>query len=150
MSLTAPLNQIGVTIYACEGAPATLDAAGFGDLTWDEVHQAEEFPEHGATSEDQTVMVAKTGLALHYNGGKDGGVYTIPYVYQADSAGQNILRNNKNGAGSVSLKIVERDGMIKYILGVVGPVRWMRIHPSVHKGQTAEIRTHAEPIEVAP
>lgn len=148
MPLVSPSNQIGLTVFVSDGAPATLDASGFGDLTWTEVADIEMWPESGTTSADQTVTTIKDGLDVHYNGAKDAGVLVIPYIYRATDPGQVIIRNRKNGGpgDEVSFKTVEADGTIMYFLGVLGPVRRLQIEASTHKGETVELRTIAEEV----
>lgn len=149
MSLTAPVSQVGTTVYIAEGAPATENQAGYEALAWDKISKVTEFPETGDASEDGTVTTLEEGRVEHFNGARDQGSLVIPYVFVSSDAGQQMCRANENSSTEFSLKVVDNDGTVNYYVGVIGPVRDLARVPNTNKGQSVEFRTISGRITVA-
>lgn len=142
--MAAAISYIGAVIGAVVATPATVDAAGFGALTYVTIGKIATWGEVGDTSGDVAIDLLE-GRIEHVNGAKDGG--EIPFAFRSDNdAGQTLLRNNNNTNNEVSFKITDPDGQIAYFYGKVANVRDNERSSSSYKGQTGVVRVNSATI----
>lgn len=142
--MAAPISYIGATIGCVVGAPATVDAAGFGALAYVPIGKIVSWGEIGDTAADITIETLE-GRVEHVNGAKDGGA--VPFTIRHDTdAGQAILKAQSNTNNEVSFKITDPDGQIAYFHGKVANVRDSAREASAYKGFTGEVRVNSATI----
>lgn len=142
MALT---TYIGATIAVVAGAPATLDSAGFGALTYATVGKITEWGEVGDQSEDvsETTLAGRT---YHANGALDGGSVPFTILLDGADAGQTVMKTKNNTNDEVSVKITDPDGEIAYYHGKVASLRDRARNASTMKGMTGEFRVNSPTI----
>lgn len=143
--MAVAISYIGATIAIVVGTPATVDAAGFGALTYATIGKIASWGEMGDTSNDIPVDLLD-GRVEHVNGSKDGGA--IPFTIRADSddLGQPVLKAQSNTNTEVSIRVVDPDGAISYCHGKVANVRDTAREPGSYKGFTGEVRVNSATI----
>ena len=144
--MAAAISYIGATIGCVVGAPATVDAAGFGALTYVPSGKIVSWGEVGDTAADITVETLE-GRVEHVNGARDGGAIAFTFRHDTD-AGQAILKAQSNTNNEVSFKITDPDGQIAYFHGKVANVRDAAREASAYKGFTGEVRVNSATIRV--
>lgn len=113
-------TSTGITFSVVQGAPATVDAAGFAALTFVEVGEVTDLPEYGPTTEVVTHQPLKTGITEKYAGFTDNGSLAVGLGQDASDAGQVILRASQelaNKGTAYSFKTEFPDGTIDYYSG---------------------------------
>lgn len=141
------ISYIGATLGVVASTPATVDASGFGALTYVTCGKIVSFGQTGDTSEDIGVALLE-GRNVHVNGLKDGGAVPFAYQYELTDAGQVILRAQSNSNTTVSFKITDPDGKIEYFHGVVANVQQNERAAGSYKGQSGEVRINSPVITV--
>lgn len=144
------MTYIGATVEVAAGKPATIDAAGFGALSFSEIGEILEWGEIGDTSEDSTETTLK-GRVMHTNGAVDGGTSDFTFLRSKDSSdtGQALLIAKNNTNDDVSFKITDPDGEISYFHGKVANVRDRARSASTQKGMTGQARINCAVVRVA-
>lgn len=150
MALEAPLTQVGTTFYISAGAPATFDQSGCEAKSYTKVGKVVTIPAMGDSSEDGQISSLEEGRILHFNGIKDYAPFVVPFIFDADDAGQVIVRAGANSSTEYTAKIIDADGYVKYVVGVMGPVMDDERAGSTNKGQTFEFRPISGELVIAP
>lgn len=143
----AAISNIGVLLGVSVASPATVDAAGFGALTYTNVGALISIGETGDESEDISIPLV-AGRTLHVNGAKDGGSRDFAYQYEIADAGQVLLRANNNNNTDVSFRITDADGKIEYFYGRIANLKMNERTSSTYKGQTGQLRVNSNVITV--
>lgn len=143
----AAISYIGATLGISVATPATVDAAGFGALTYTAVGKVISIGETGDESEDISIPLL-SGRTLHVNGAKDGGSRDFAYQYEVADAGQVLIRANTNNNVDVSVKITDPDGKIEYFYGRLANVKRTERTSSAYKGEKGQIRVNSDVITV--
>jgi hypothetical protein len=118
----AVITSTGTLLALVVAEPATVDAAGFGALTYVNVGELTDLPEYGASAEVVTHNPLATGITEKYKGFINNGSMSLSLARDADDAGQIILAScvtgiNKNA--EVSFRVTYQDGSIDYFTGKV-------------------------------
>ena len=143
----AAISYIGATLGVSVAVPATVDAAGFGALTYTAVGAMISIGETGDESEDITIPLL-AGRTLHVNGAKDGGSRDFAYQYEIADAGQILLRANTNNNTDVSFRITDPDGKIEYFYGRVAGAKRSERTSSAYKGEKGQLRVNSNVVTV--
>lgn len=139
----ALITYIGAAVAVVAATPATIDAAGFGALTWSAtVGRITEWGEVGDTSEDVTETTL-AGRTYHANGSLDGGSVAFTILIDGSDAGQTILKAKNNTNDEVSVRITDPDGQIAYFHGKVANLRDRARNASTMKGMSGEFRVNS-------
>lgn len=111
------------TLFALVAAePATIDAAGFGALTFTNVGEITELPEYGANAEVVSHQPLATGRTEKYKGFINNGSMSIQCARDSDDAGQALLALGVTGINKNvehSFRITYQDGSIDYFTGKI-------------------------------
>ena len=140
------ISYIGSTISCVVGVPATVDAAGFGALSYTVIGKVASWPPVGDTSAKIEVELLD-GRKEYVAGIKDGGSGEFKLRYDSD-AGQTILVANSNLNVEISFKILHPDGKIAYQYGKVSDVRDLPLEPGSYKGFTGTVSINSATIRV--
>ena len=144
--MAAAISYIGSVIACVAATPATIDAAGFGALSYTTIGKIASFGSVGDSSADIPVELLD-GRTEHVNGVKDGGA--IPFAFRFDTdAGQTLLVNNSNNNVDLSFKITDPDGKLAYFYGKVANVKDNERAPGSYKGLTGEVRVNSATVRV--
>jgi len=142
----ADLNFCGSTLAVVAATPATIDVAGFAQLSWAAtIPSLVDISELGDTSQDIPIPYLN-GRTSHVNGAVDGGEVNITYAWDTSESGQVILRNNQNNNVQLSFRVTDPDGRVSYFSGVVANIRDLARNTGNYKGQTAVIRVRTPTI----
>jgi hypothetical protein len=136
----APEPAIGGTISIIASVPTTEDASAYEALSWVEIGKVKSLPETVEQAAAGTETLLKTGITQHFNGARMVPPFSIPYVFDADDAGQTIVRSNFNGSTEVSIKIAYADGREDYLQAVLGNLGDDEQTTDSSLGQTIEVR----------
>lgn len=141
------ITYIGAAIAVSAATPATVDAAGFGALTWTPVGHITEWGELGDSSEDvsETTLAGRT---FHANGSLDGGAVPFTILIDGANSGQTILKTNNNTNTTVSVRVTDPDGQIAYLHGVVANLKDRQRTSGTMKGMSGEIRVNSATVRV--
>ena len=111
------------TLFAIVAAsPATIDAAGFGALTYENVGEVVESGEIGADIALITHMPLATGVVEKFKGFKNFGSFTLGFADDITDAGQLVLDSGATGANENvqhSARITLQDGTFIYFTNKV-------------------------------
>jgi hypothetical protein len=143
--MTAAISYIGATIGCVVGLPGTIDAAGFGGLTFQNIGKIASWAEVGDTHADIAIELLD-GRVEHVNGSADGGAIAFAIRSDGDSTGQPILKAQSGTNNEVSFRIVDPDGEIAYFHGKLANVRDNAREPGAYKGFTGEVRVNSATI----
>lgn len=113
-------TSTGITLSVVQDEPATIDAAGFENLTFVEVGEVTEVPEFGPNTEVVTHQPLATGVTEKYPGFTDNGSLAISMGQDAEDAGQTIMLESQelaNKGAVYSFSIEFNDGTIDYFTG---------------------------------
>lgn len=143
----ALITYIGAVIAVSAAAPATIDSAGFGALTYTAVGRITEWGEVGDSAEDVTETTL-AGRTYHANGALDGGAVAFTILIDGTDAGQTILKTKNNTNDEVSVKVTDPDGQITYFHGKVANLRDRQRTASTMKGMTGEFRVNSATVRV--
>lgn len=116
MALT---EGIGGFLSASAALPTTFDAAGFSTMTFIEISEITEVPEHGGVNAVVGYTPLRTGLKNKFHGERDNGSLTIPIAFDPTDDGQNLVRDAWKSKDEISLQETFSDGSAQYFLGKV-------------------------------
>lgn len=138
---TSPEAMIGTTVSIIASTPTSEDVSGYEALSWVEIGKiVAPVPEMNESSGTGTLTLLKDGVTQHYNTAKVLNPFDLTYVYDADDAGQVIVRDNYNGAAEVSVKIEYPDSKVKYCQAVLGDLRTMEATEENYHGEMINVR----------
>jgi len=112
-------SSAGSDISVCLSQPSTLDAAGYGALTYIEIGEVTAIPSHGDTFNKIEHKPLKRRRVRKLKGTVDGGSYTLAMAYAPGDDGQQALLTALAMDTSVSFRETLQDGTIIYTLGLV-------------------------------
>lgn len=115
----ATTEGIGGFVSVSAPAPATFDATGYAALTWTEVGEVTEIPEHGPEHSEVTHTPLKTGIVDKYHGELNYGSISLPMALDVADAGQTILRSALASKDAISFRLTYSDGSVEYTTGKV-------------------------------
>jgi hypothetical protein len=138
----AAISYIGGTVAVSVATPGTVDASGFGALTYTVVGNMISFGETGDEAADISIPLL-SGRTLHVNGAKDGGSRKFAYQYELSDAGQVLIRANTNNNTDVSVKITDPDGKIEYFYGRIANLKRSERTSAAFKGESGEFRVNS-------
>lgn len=115
----ATTEGIGASVEVSATAPGTYDTTGYAALTWTEVGEVTEIPEHGPEYSEVTHSPLKTGIVNKYHGELNYGSVSLPMAFDSADAGQTILRGAITSKDEISFKLTYSDGSIEYTSGKV-------------------------------
>ena len=144
----ADSSNVGVVITVVAATPATIDAAGFGALSWTAtLGELAMFGEVGDKSASVDIPRV-SGRTTHVNGAVDGGEIPFAVHYELTDAGQVIMRANANGATTVSFRKTYPDGKIIYFYGKLANVVYNEVSPTTNKGMKGVVRVNSAIVTV--
>lgn len=112
----------GVLFAIVAASPATIDAAGFGALTYENVGEVVDVPEIGADVALVTHMPLATGIVAKFKGFKNFGSFALGFADDITDAGQLVLESGATGANENvqhSARITLQDGTFIYFTNKV-------------------------------
>lgn len=117
-------TSTGLILAVSAGEPATVDASGFGALTYTTVGEVTDVPEYGPTTDVVNHQPLATGITEKYKGFTDYGSTSVGLGYDSSDAGQTILKTASTpGSGTFntnhSFRATYSDGSIDYFFGQV-------------------------------
>jgi hypothetical protein len=118
----AVITSTGTLFAVVAAEPATVDAAGFGALTFVNVGELTDLPEYGANAEVVTHNPLATGITEKYKGFINKGSMSLSLGRDADDAGQQILAGGVTGINKNaehSFRVTYQDGSIDYFTGKI-------------------------------
>lgn len=118
----AVITSTGTLLAVVAAEPATVDAAGFGALTFVNVGEVTDLPEYGASAEVVTHQPLATGITRKYKGFINNGSMSVSVGYSSDDAGQNVLALGVTGINKNtehSFRVTYQDGSIDYFTGKI-------------------------------
>ena len=110
---------IGGFMSVSAALPATFDDTGYEALTWTEVGELGEIPDHGPAHATVTFTRLKDGIVNKYHGELNFGSISVPMAYDPADAGQTILKAARKSKDEIAFKIEYSDGAIEYTGGKV-------------------------------
>ena len=113
----AKLTSTGTRLYVSANDPATFDSSGYAALTYTEVGELVDLPEYGPNVTVVESNPLKTGITEKFKGFQNNGSQSMGLEYDANDAGQLILRTAVIGATKNqqhAIKIEYQDGSIDY------------------------------------
>jgi hypothetical protein len=116
------LTSTGTLLAVVAAQPATVDAAGFGALTFVNVGEVTDLPEYGASAEVVTHQPLATGITEKYKGFINNGSMSVSLARDADDAGQAVLSLGVTGINKNtehSFRVTYQDGSIDYFTGKI-------------------------------
>lgn len=116
------LTSTGTLLAVVAAQPATVDAAGFGALTFVNVGEVTDLPEYGASAEVVTHQPLATGITEKYKGFINNGSMSVSLARDADDAGQAVLALGVTGINKNtehSFRVTYQDGSIDYFTGKI-------------------------------
>ncbi len=116
------LTSTGTLLAVVAAQPATVDAAGFGALTFVNVGAVTDLPEYGASAEVVTHQPLATGITEKYKGFINNGSMSVSLARDADDAGQAVLSLGVTGINKNtehSFRVTYQDGSIDYFTGKI-------------------------------
>jgi hypothetical protein len=118
----ATTEGIGGFVSVSAAAPSTYDTTattGYPSLTWTEVGEVTEIPEHGPEHAEVTHTPLKTGIVDKYHGELNYGSIALPMALDKVDAGQTILRDALASKDPISVRLTYSDGSVEYTTGKV-------------------------------
>lgn len=113
-------NSTGTTYHICATLPATFNQAGFEALSFTKVGEVSGIEgEIGRTYEMSSHVPLETGATYSEKGSYDPGGFSVPLAIKESDAGQVIAKAAANSRNNYAHKIVQRDGKVKYFIGLV-------------------------------
>lgn len=115
-------TSTGVLFAIVAASPATIDAAGFGALTYVNVGEVTDIPEIGADVSVVTHSSLATGIVEKFKGFKNFGSFSLGFADDVSDAGQALLESGATGANENtqhSVRITLQDGTFIYFTGKV-------------------------------
>lgn len=110
---------IGSYLSASASSPAGQTVSDFAALTWTDVGNLTEIPEHGPAHAVVNFTDIKTGIVNKLHGELNYGSLSIPMGYDASDAGQDILRAALTSKDEISFRITVSDASVYYVMGKV-------------------------------
>lgn len=110
-------TSTGVLFAVVAASPATLDAAGFGALTYENVGEVTDIAEIGSDTAVVTHMPLSTGVVEKFKGFINYGSSSVSFAKDAADAGQAVLQSGADGANKNlqhSVRITLQDGTFLY------------------------------------
>lgn len=144
-------TSTGVTLGVVAGVPATIDAAGFGALTFADVGEVVDLPEYGPTVQVVESNPLATGVTEKYPGFINYGSLAIGLELDVADLGQAALEAAIPVAGVEnphSFEITYTDGTIEYFVG--GVFSYTRAPGSANSmvGSTANVEINSTIVRV--
>lgn len=115
----ATTEGIGGYVSVSAAAPATYDPTGYAALTWTEVGEVTEIPEHGPEHAENTHTPLKTGIVDKFHGELNYGSVSLPMALDMADPGQTILRDALASKAAISFRMTYSDGAVEYTTGKV-------------------------------
>lgn len=112
-------SSIGSTIAVTATAPATLDAAGFGALTYTSIGEVTEIGTFGASAAKVTHIPLSTGVTIKRKGAIDAGTIACKMARAPTDAGQAILVAAEASNSTYSFCVTLQSGTKLYFLALV-------------------------------
>lgn len=112
-------SSIGSTIAVTATAPATLDAAGFGALTYTTVAEVTDIGVFGKTVSKVTHVPLSTGVTIKRKGVIDAGTITLKMARAPTDAGQTVLLAALDSTATYSFCVTLQNGTKLYFLALV-------------------------------
>ena len=115
-------TSTGVLYATVAASPATIDAAGFGALSYTNVGEVTDLPEIGADVTVVTHMPLATGVVEKFKGFKNFGSFPLGFADSITDAGQLVLESGATGANENvqhSSRITLQDGTFIYFTNKV-------------------------------
>ena len=115
----ATTEGIGGFVSVSATLPASYDSTGYAALSWTEVAEVTEIPEHGPEHSEVTHTPLKTGIVNKFHGELNYGSVALPMALDTGDAGQTILRDALTSKDEISFMFTYSDGSVEYTSGKV-------------------------------
>lgn len=147
MAVTNPITTNGSLVSVSAATPATFDSTGFGALTWTLVPDMISWSEIGDDHAVQSYNSLRDGT-IYVNGARDGGNRAFSMRYEKTDAGQAIIRAANGSSTPMSVRVVDQDGEIRYLWGIVNSLKMVPVDGSTVKGQSGQFAANRAPVVV--
>lgn len=145
------LTSTGTLLAVVASEPATIDAAGFGALTFVNIGEVTDLPEYGASAEVVSHQPLATGITRKYKGFINNGSMSVSLARDADDAGQQILALGVTGVNKNtehSFRVTYQDGSIDYFTGKIFSYTKAPGSANSMVGSTVQIEINSVIVEV--
>jgi len=112
--MAIPFTSAGTTISISAGVPATIDAAGFGALTFTKISEVTDIGSVGPVVAVTQHIPVDSGIVFKLKTTKDNGQIALKGARQTSDAGQTLLNNAVGVYAPYAAKIVLQTGTIIY------------------------------------
>lgn len=120
---TDVFSSVGTIVSVSAAAPATIDAAGFGALTYSIIGELAALPTFGAEAALATHVPLATGIVNKRRGSVNYGAVALPMASSASDTGAAILATTGDAApgsdAGVAIKVLHQNGTIRYFTAQV-------------------------------
>ena len=109
------ITSTGTLFAIVAASPATVDSAGFGALTYENVGEVVDIPEIGADIAVVSHMPLTTGIVEKFKGFKNFGSFALGFADDITDAGQLVLESGATGANENvqhSVQVTLQDGKL--------------------------------------
>ncbi|HAD31524.1 MAG: hypothetical protein CL578_22385 [Alteromonadaceae bacterium] len=147
------LTSTGTILSVVADEPATIDAAGFGALTFVEVGEVTDIPEYGPNVQVVEHNPLKTGVTQKFKGFINYGSTALQLAQDVADAGQVILSDGVTGStknDEHSFSIEYQDGSIDYFTGKVFSYTTNPGSANSMVGSTASVEINSIVVRVLP
>ena len=116
---TLAFTSAGSKIYISAGVPATIDAAGFGALTYTQIGDVSDLGAIGPAYANVEHIPVDTGTKNKFKTILDNGSMALKGARVTTDAGQSLLITAASSYAAYSFKIVLQNGAIIYAQALV-------------------------------
>ena len=117
--MAIPFTSAGTTLYISAGVPATIDAAGFGALTYTKVAEVTDLSSIGPEIAVVEHTPIDSGVKYKLKTIKDNGTMSVKGARQTSDAGQILLSNAVGVYAPYAIKIVLQNGTIIFAQALI-------------------------------
>ena len=144
-------TSTGSKISIVLGTPATEDQAGYEALTYQEIGEVVDIPEHGPQYDVVTHQPLATGITEKRKGSVDYGSFTLGLGRDSSDAGQQVLSDAADGANKYDDHSFKEEFQNGDVIYYYGQVFGYTVNPSTANsivGSNAQVEINSKLVEV--
>lgn len=111
---TLAFSSVGSKVYLSAGVPATIDAAGFGALSYTECKEITDIGMIGPESAVITHLPVAENVTYKLKGSRNNGALDLKMARAPTDPGQALLIAAENSNAPYAVKVVLQNGTILY------------------------------------
>ena len=112
---TLAFSSVGSKVYLSAGVPATIDASGFGALTYTEVRELSDIGMIGPESAVITFNPVADNVTYKLKGSRNNGSLDLKGARAPTDPGQALLIAAENSVAPYAIKVVLQNGTFLYV-----------------------------------